>query len=271
MYELRVLSGLHQGAALPLIGEQWTVGASEDDDLALFEPDLAAGALSLARLDGQWTVNGEPVEAQNPWQLGHVWLMISHTTSPWESFEQPAEKVQEQTPTGKTSKWGIGLLGTAVVTLSSWAMSVPVVEEPQPAATPIDAPLPLNNTELTRDILHHMLKDRDLGSININVGQQDITLSGTLVTEEELQRLSRMVERFNRKYQSPLPLHNEVRQRQFKLPFRITQVTTGPMAHLVTNDGNRLFVGDEVEGVRLLEIADNRIIFGGKFQLELAW
>ena len=27
MFELRVLNGLHQGAALPLIGEQWLIGA----------------------------------------------------------------------------------------------------------------------------------------------------------------------------------------------------------------------------------------------------
>ena len=80
------------------------------------------------------------------------------------------------------------------------------------------------------------------------IGQNDIALQGALVTEEELARLERMLTRFNRKYASPLPVVNQVRQRQFKLPFRITQVTTGPMAHLVTNEGNRLFVGDEVQG-----------------------
>ena len=33
MYELRVLDGLHQGAALPLFGEQWSLGANADADL----------------------------------------------------------------------------------------------------------------------------------------------------------------------------------------------------------------------------------------------
>lgn len=38
MFELRVLSGLHQGAALPLIGEQWLIGADAEHDLALYDP-----------------------------------------------------------------------------------------------------------------------------------------------------------------------------------------------------------------------------------------
>ena len=57
MYELRVLSGLHQGTALPLIGEQWSIGADEEADLALFEPGLEDGALTLQRVEESWVLN----------------------------------------------------------------------------------------------------------------------------------------------------------------------------------------------------------------------
>jgi hypothetical protein len=40
MFELRVMSGLHQGAALPLIGDRWVVGAQEDSDLVLYDPGI---------------------------------------------------------------------------------------------------------------------------------------------------------------------------------------------------------------------------------------
>jgi len=35
MFELRVLEGLNQGAALPLFGEQWSLGCHTDADLLL--------------------------------------------------------------------------------------------------------------------------------------------------------------------------------------------------------------------------------------------
>jgi len=41
MFELRVLDGQHQGAALPLFGEQWSMGAHPDTDLSLYDPGIA--------------------------------------------------------------------------------------------------------------------------------------------------------------------------------------------------------------------------------------
>ena len=41
MYELRVLDGQRQGAALPLFGEQWSIGAQADADLVLNDPGVA--------------------------------------------------------------------------------------------------------------------------------------------------------------------------------------------------------------------------------------
>lgn len=56
LYELRVLTGLHRGAALPLNGEQWSIGSSAGADLALYDPGIRTGT---ARCDwsmkrGRW-------------------------------------------------------------------------------------------------------------------------------------------------------------------------------------------------------------------------
>ncbi|MFL6608935.1 MAG: FHA domain-containing protein, partial [Pseudomonas sp.] len=54
MFELRVLSGLHRGAALPLVGEQWVVGAAEDADLALYDPGICGRHAAVSLVQGQW-------------------------------------------------------------------------------------------------------------------------------------------------------------------------------------------------------------------------
>ena len=59
LFELRVLSGLHQGAALPLFGEQWCIGAHQEADLELYDPGIADRHARLTRVDGRWIVQAQ--------------------------------------------------------------------------------------------------------------------------------------------------------------------------------------------------------------------
>ena len=59
LFELRVLSGLHEGAALPLFGECWSIGADQDADLELYDPGVAARHARLHGLAGCWTVQAQ--------------------------------------------------------------------------------------------------------------------------------------------------------------------------------------------------------------------
>lgn len=63
MFELRVLDGMHQGAALPLFGEQWSIGAHPDADLALYDPGIAERHVRLQCVDQRWSVHCEFDEA----------------------------------------------------------------------------------------------------------------------------------------------------------------------------------------------------------------
>ena len=54
MFELRVLDGSHQGAALPLFGEQWSLGANAGADLLLDDPGVAEHHARLLLLEGRW-------------------------------------------------------------------------------------------------------------------------------------------------------------------------------------------------------------------------
>lgn len=59
MFELRVLDGLHQGAALPLFGQQWSIGAHAEADLVLSDPGIAERHAHLRLIDSNWSVQSE--------------------------------------------------------------------------------------------------------------------------------------------------------------------------------------------------------------------
>ena len=56
-----------------------------------------------------------------------------------------------------------------------------------------------------------------------------------------------------------------------ELPFRIVQITTGSRANIVTDDGQRLFIGDEVDELRLVSITGNQIEFSGRENIKVSW
>lgn len=59
IFELRVLSGLHQGAALPLFGECWSIGASEEADLGLYDPGVHVRHAQLQRTGEHWSLQAQ--------------------------------------------------------------------------------------------------------------------------------------------------------------------------------------------------------------------
>jgi type III secretion protein D len=49
------------------------------------------------------------------------------------------------------------------------------------------------------------------------------------------------------------------------------QITTGSRANIVTDDGQRLFVGDEVDHLRLVSITSDQIEFNGRDNIKVSW
>lgn len=98
MFELRVLNGLHQGAALPLVGDQWVIGASDEHDLALYDPGIAALHCRLSRTEDGWNLAAEQMSINDdeghasdtitltpnqPFALANVWLCLASAEEPW--------------------------------------------------------------------------------------------------------------------------------------------------------------------------------------------
>jgi len=308
MFELRVLSGLHQGAALPLIGEHWLIGSDAAQDLALFDPGVASLHCRLQRAGDGWTLNAEdgvvcdeqghahPVTEltlNRNFTLGSVWLCLSAAEDAWPAVPTliaatprsdaqsqpspnapPLEKVASRSRVfNRVSGVIIGLLIGVVG--SAWSLTRSSVVEPvtTPASTtmtPSGKRIHLASAEDTRHQLNTMLSERMLNDVSVQQTPEGMTVNGNL-KEESLLVYQRMLQRFKDRYDSPVALIDNVSTSRTGLPFVIVQIMSGPHAHLVTADGHRLYIGDELQGLRLTRIDDQRIEFDGERHYELHW
>ncbi|MDY7564696.1 type III secretion system inner membrane ring subunit SctD [Pseudomonas sp. RTC3] len=310
MFELRVLSGLHQGAALPLIGEQWLIGADAAQDLALFDPGVASLHCRLQRVGEGWTLNAEdgvvcdeqghahPVTAltlNRNFTLGSVWLCLAAAEDAWPAVPalnaanpqndtqappspdapQRAKATTRSRVFNRVSGVIIGLLVGIVG--SAWSLTRAPTSVIEPVATsdaktmvPSGKRIPLENAEDARRQLSTMLSERMLNDVSVQQTPEGMTVSGNL-KEESLLVYQRMLQRFKDRFDSPVALIDNVSTSSTGLPFVIVQIMSGPHAHLVTADGHRLYIGDELQGLRLTRIDDQRIEFDGDRHYELRW
>ena len=289
LFELRVLSGLHEGAALPLFGECWSIGADQDADLELYDPGVAARHARLHGMAGRWTVQAQEgllqddagtVRAQitdlapgRAFAIGGIRLCVADTQSAWlderaDAVAQPGAPVTA----GSKSKWlapGILVLVPILMALAWQPMGTAPALAPQPS--PASNKRQLVTTAQVHQQLLKMLIERDLGNtVRLQVAADRITLGGE-VGQDSLALVSRMLERFEVQFETPVAIVNQVQQTSTVLPFRIVQIIGGPKAHVVLADGRRLFFGDEVQGLRLTAIDNRRVLFEGRQRHEVNW
>lgn len=308
MHELRVLTGLHRGAALPLSGEQWWIGAAEDADLALYDPGIKDRHCQLLKTVQGWVVKalegplndneGQRCEELSNLQpgtafaIGHIWLSIVSAATPWPeeaSEPQPAEEApvlaepavtaaaetapavvaQEKEPLPFWAKviYAVLIL-LLVMMLGSWLLNASVAS---PSAPPAPGKPQLNSVGRTRQIINSMLLDRGLEKqVAVASDNNSLTLSGNL-SDDDNQRLQRMMRTFYHHYDVRLAIHNKASTVSAKLPFNIVQITSGTHANIVTDGGQRIFIGDEVDQLRLVAINSDSIEFAGRENIRVKW
>lgn len=309
MYELRVLNGLHRGAALPLIGDHWLVGSDEQHDLLLQDPGIARRHCRLTRNGDLWRLEaedgslldeqGQPCDsldalgAEQTFQLGTVQLSIMSSSAQWPalveakpegasaqaSFGDAPDQAQESAaparpPTRPALHKRLFIAGI-VVTLagSAWALTTPgpvSSESPSRSVAQPREPAALSAQD-TAEKLQAMLRDRELReTVSVTTTADGIVLKGSL-TPEQLALYKRMLERFGQRHKSEVAVLDQVKPFGRKLPFEIVQIASGKRAHVVLADNRRLFLGDEVDGLRLTKIDKNSVEFDGDEHYEVKW
>ncbi|MFP1822329.1 FHA domain-containing protein [Lonsdalea quercina] len=308
MFELRVLTGLHRGAALPLNGQSCCIGAADDADMVLYDPGIRDCHCLLEKQGEAWVLSalegvvndseGHPVDASialppgTPFAAGAIWLCIVSAETPWqeeaktdepdptpepvaEEPSTPPDDVPAETPSAKTKArlplWAkcsyLLLIGTLVLLTGSWLMKDSVA---MPSAPPSDTRIPMTSLAQSAATLQAMLNERELSNVQVVQQTDRIILSGALAADQ-MPMINRMLVRFQQRYRVTQPIENHTRVKGDTLPFRIVQVTSGAQANVVTSNGQRLFVGDEVDGLRLVGIDNNQIEFNGKQQIKVNW
>jgi len=296
MFELRVLSGLHRGAALPLVGEQWVVGAAEDADLALYDPGIGGRHVALRRVDDQWRldalegpvcdgqgrpwVSSEPLPGNAPFAIAGVWLCLAPADQPWpeeaalEAAAHPAAGRETGKPARPSWPKRLGIAATVITVASSaWAFT----SQPAPTVAPAavqqskQAKRALDNVEAVRLELDRMLQERDLdAAVRVEVAGDRLALVGEL-PRQRLAVVERLIERFHARYDTSVGITANVTERLSQLPFQIAQIVGGKHGHVVTADGRRLFLGDQIDGLRLTAIDSGKVTFEGEQRYEVTW
>lgn len=293
MFELRVLNGSQQGAALPLFGEQWCIGTSAEADLVLYDPHIAERHAWVRRVAGRWCVQAEAGLVQDHsgqvvaqiadlavdlvFSLCGVRLCVSPADQPWPADPQPApQQVSHATPVNALSKlpqksWMGGVLVVAVLVAAVGMISG---EGHQPQASLMETSS--RKTDLATALQVHqqllkMLTERDLAQrVTLRLANDQVSLDGD-VSQEQMALLSRMLVRFAEQYHSPVPVVNRVREGSSRPPFKIQQIVGGANGHVVLDGGKRLFLGDETDGLRLVAIDNARVVFDGQQRYEVRW
>ncbi|WP_380184343.1 FHA domain-containing protein [Kalamiella sp. sgz302252] len=300
MFELRVLTGRHQGAALPVSGGRWTLGQSEEADLQLTDNGVLPEHAALCFIDEHWQLQGiegrigqqegepltllEPLPTDTPFALGEVWLCLAQAEQPWEEMRAapqpvapapvaPAATVAATPPApSRLFSRSIQVLSISLIlllsfTIISWILQPTVA---QTSTAPSSRKI-LETLQEVRPPLLAMLRERGLTpGVKIDMDKGRLILNGEL-SKERLQILDRMLTRFQAQYSVLPQLVNHTRLRSAKLPFRIVQITTGKRANVVTDGGERLFIGDQVGDLRLVAITSSEIEFAGREHIKVNW
>lgn len=308
MFELRVLTGLHRGAALPLSGERWLIGSSADADLALYDPGVETEHCRLERQEDGWSLSAlqgqlddaeghrvsqiAALQADTPFALAGVWLTLSSANSEWpaepDAVDSPAEQApdepaqaaqadelsavaEDRTRAAKRSRsWAGPLLVTglaAAIAASGWILTGEAAIPAQPAEPEKPVPSLLEG----KATLLRMIKDRELHErLSLTEEGGSLVLQGS-IKKTERALVQRMLAQFNQQYGEALKVIDRTSPLISELPFTIAQINGGLRAHIVTDGGRRIFVGDEIDGLRLVALDDKLLKFEGTQQIEVKW
>ncbi|MFC7518734.1 FHA domain-containing protein [Herbaspirillum sp. GCM10030257] len=360
MYELRILSGLHRGATLPLDNRPHVLGASDDADVVLVDPGIEPQHATLSLSETGWSLtelSGSILGAgsNDPQSLidlapgefarvCNVWLTVVEQGAPWENpppepVDQPIDETDASdqiplselvsdaplaatgddggvseamsdgsvtvTKTGKTVKSGrkVVYVSLAVATVLS-AAAYAITSKPEPtrelakldarahigssarqAHRPADktvaaafdavnpdgsAQRPMTAEELRKAFRKRLAEADLLKRFDLSLQDQQWFMQAAL-DDDEAARFERILTAFIKTHNITFPVHAKVGSAEAMLPFKIQQVITGANASIVTQDGDRLYVGDEFKGVKLAAIQASKLTFTGKRKIEVKW
>lgn len=243
MLELRVLTGLHRGAAFPLKGDIVRIGHGSDNDIVLRDPGISSRACIFTRLDKTtWQYRScEPIETGNGsanadksenslvvagtrWFAGPVLIGCEEESAAW----QPAS-LPEEPPTN----------GGSFPNRAAPTSPRPTARAAAAAAVAVIAIVGL--------------------LIRFAVGSKPPAPTTTIAAEPA---------------GAPVPVIKGIVypiETSERPPFGIRSATGGPYGFVVTDDGRVLISGSRWQAYTLVRIEQGRAVFAGPHPAEITW
>ncbi|MFB9288449.1 FHA domain-containing protein [Pseudoduganella plicata] len=168
------------------------------------------------------------------------------------------------------------VLGAGLVAAAGYAYSARSPEPLRPApALAVPATQPAEprppSPQALREAFRQRLAEVDLlRRFDLTLEDRSWTMRAAL-DEEEAARFRRILSAFVAAHHIDFPVDVRIGGADAMLPFKVRQVISGANASIVTDDGQRLYPGDDYKGVRLVAINGNRISFNGTQPIEVKW
>lgn len=278
MFELRVLTGLHQGTALPLIGTEWTIGEGHTCCLILKDSGIHEKHATLIKNENGWELIYEvkstnyqnEVKHDIPFRLERVWFMITDSNNLWKKFQND-EYVQSKR-FNSIDFLGVFLLLASIIVFISWQLADPTHDTSDSLRVlKKENVVALHDSKTEEEILTDMLTFRNLNVRVIKIdNDKKIELHGNL-KGDDYKKLKRLLNYLDDNYHFENKVNNNVIEVENELPFKIRQISSSPMPYIITDSGDFLFIGDEILGVKLLSVSSDNISFGGSVDINIGW
>lgn len=277
MLELRILTGLHRGAALPLEGEAIEIGSASENDIVLVDPGMPAVAGVVQRSAGSsWVYRsgnefehsrqacrggssaGETaITAGARWFAGPVLIGCEEEHTPWGAEPaRPSAPSRDKRPASLRAK--VRALAVAVLAL---AIGVALLLVGKPSIV--------------------MSTMRSLVGDSAVAPQPAKAADEAAVRGVESRRVAATGPRpgspFAAASEAPRPPTRTVTAAVYPShtskspPFTIRSASGGPYGFVVTDDGRVLMPGSRWQSFTLVRIEPGRAVFAGPYAAELTW
>lgn len=105
-------------------------------------------------------------------------------------------------------------------------------------------------------------------TVEKNLPAKQVSIQGYL-SGAEIERLKASVDVVSKKYMNLISIKLDLKDALASLPFKIVAVNTGGFPSFMTADGQKVFEGGEIEGVKVEKITPTEIVFSGRIALTI--
>lgn len=133
-------------------------------------------------------------------------------------------------------------------------------------------PCDISKVYVLRDVedkINKLLSDYS-GKLNFQI-ESNIVKVGGYLNSQDFVGFESQISNIRNVYSGVVVIQTNIKNLSSALPFSISEVHNGTNPYIVTGDGKSLYVGGELNGVKLIKIEADSLTFGGSVNLKISF